>query len=190
MSVQLRVADMKATGGLKRLIALIEEAEKMLSNPHPDQRERVDQMLKEIASAVSPHTPCKKGCSACCYMAVAITSHEAQRISKAYNIPMEKVRGSYDQKALVKRYVACKCPFLEHGVCQIYDARPDACRGFFNLSSFPELCDVITYAGSDVPSVDLSQFWYLASAVAALSGEEAADIREFFPDGLHPVQSL
>lgn len=189
-SVGLHIAGMKRDGGLARLLSVINEAKSMLESPSPDMRPRVEQMMEEVSKAVAPHTPCKKGCSSCCYMAVAITSREAGVISKAYGIPMEKALPVYDQARLVKKYVACKCPFLEHGSCQIYEHRPSACRGFFNLSSFPELCDVITYPGSDVPSVDLTPFWVLTSTVAAMSGESAADIRDFFPEGLHPTQTL
>lgn len=189
-SVKQSILRLKLHGGLSKLVDLLSEAEDMLKEPAPHQRGRLDQMLGTISKVISPITPCKKGCSACCYMAVAITTSEAKRISEAHNIPMEAALPMYDQARLVQKYVACKCPFLEHGSCQIYEHRPDACRGFFNITEYPELCDVINYPGSDVPSVDLTAFWYASSVVAAISGETAADIREFFPEGLHPTQSL
>lgn len=188
-SVNKQLSLMESSGAVGRLLALTKEATSMLDDPSPEMAPRLDTMIKEIATTLAPFTPCKKGCSACCHMAVTVTSREAEIISKTYGIPKAKVVPTLNQEELIQRYMACKCPFLVANVCQIYEHRPSACRGFFNLSGFPELCDVIKYPGSDVPSVNLQVFWLLTSVVAFMSGDFGADIRDYFPEGLSPSGS-
>lgn len=168
----------------------MEEASALSGAPAPSKPSEVDSVARRVFELLASYSPCKKGCSACCHMAVSITSGEAKIIGDAYGITPERPAPVTSQQETVQKYVQCRCPFLEQGVCQIYPHRPLACRGFFNFSDFPELCDVVAYPGSDVPSVDLSPLWMTASVVAFRNGEYPADIRDFFPDGLHTVPSL
>lgn len=144
-------------------------------------------MVAPIMSAISC---CSKGCGHCCKMAVTITSGEAQRIGARIGVVPKNPPPEFDQARVIEKYMGTVCPFLKNNVCSIYEHRPEACRTHFNISAYPIICDVINHPGHDIPSLDVQELWLAESAVAALSGEYPADIRDFFPDGLSSVESL
>lgn len=85
---------------------------------------------------------CRRGCSYCCHLPVEASTAEAARA-------LEYARGRLDEagfQALTRRIVEASaayplsqstppaecppCPFLVAGACQVYPARPLACRGW------------------------------------------------------------
>lgn len=149
-------------------------------------REKNNQLkvvASDIGRMVAPVSACKKGCSHCCKMAVVITSDEAEAIGSAINVtPHKPVQSLKSQEEMAQRFMGVPCPFLENDVCSIYAFRPLPCMTHYNLSSYPEICDVVNHPGHDVPNLDMRQLW-LASAMVNLETSVFADIRSFFPLG-------
>lgn len=100
----------------------------------------VDEYNEEIFShpLVKELSPCRKGCTACCYTQVSVTADEAEVLAtrvlegveinfkllniqmNAENNPDEFYKMDYHQR---------KCVFLdEEGGCKIYSDRPSVCR--------------------------------------------------------------
>lgn len=142
-------------------------------------------IVKRLGEIVGPVTACKKGCSHCCKMAVSISSKEAEKIGMFLGInpyPAKTDIETLDREKLVDQYCGTVCPFLKKNVCTIYEVRPYACRTHFNLSAYPEVCNVIDYPGNAVPNIDFTMIWRAQVAIYGLE-VEYADIREFFPNG-------
>lgn len=157
--------------------------------PAHEKNIRMRAVVNVIHSIVAPHTVCSKGCGHCCKMAVTITSWEAEQIGKAIGVEPKKVPSNFNQERMVKKYMGVPCTFLKKGVCQIYEHRPLACRTHYNLSAYPELCDVVEHPGNDVPNLNFRNIW-MADSMNNVEGSDFNDLREFFPDGLNPVESL
>lgn len=189
-SVETRLQNMRSVGALTKLLKLVSEAEELLNLKAVQPFEKMVSMCDSVGGVVSSSVICKKGCSACCFMAVGISSSEAKAIAKAYDIPM-RFPNPLDVLNIVEKYKQCRCPFLGvDNACSIYPHRPLACRTFFNISDYQEVCDLINYPGSSVPSFDLSPLWNLSTLSAVSRGETFGDLRDFFPDGLETCQSL
>ncbi|WP_446812201.1 YkgJ family cysteine cluster protein (plasmid) [Methylomonas sp. 2BW1-5-20] len=78
--------------------------------------------MDELFSFVHQFTPCKKGCSSCCYYDVSISELEIQYIEGA-----TKIKRSKNPKQS-SSFHGTPCPFLKAGVCSIYEYRPFFCR--------------------------------------------------------------
>lgn len=121
-------------------------------------------MVEEAGHTVQ----CRKGCSACCRQLVPVSPVEAMVLLDAFEalpaeqqervkhrfvevnerIRDEKLEGAL--KAVITdggreglgAYFGLQiaCPFLEEGSCQVYDARPTACRELL-VASDPKYCD-------------------------------------------------
>lgn len=142
-------------------------------------RRVVDIMAKEISVAAV----CKKGCSYCCHIAVTITNWEAEQLAAASGRKVSTPDLKYpDIQQDQIDYGGVACPFLKNNACSVYDARPLACRSYFNVSSYPELCDSVKYPKQEVPQVGTSVIW---NAHASINIDDpkliVADIRAFFP---------
>lgn len=111
----------------------------------------IDELLEaflERARAEGQPVECKKGCAWCCHQEVFAVTHEflylneyvQQKLSPAQqeNI-LEKARkkvGLTLNKSMEEQLqVRAACPFLDSGSCQVYDARPMACRIYLSASA-------------------------------------------------------
>lgn len=84
--------------------------------------------MAEVAEFVAKFTPCKKGCSHCCYYSVSISEVEIEFIEKHTRIKRRKeYLPSSDFHGLA-------CPFLKNGCCSIYESRPFVCRKHVTLT--------------------------------------------------------
>lgn len=167
-------------------------------NPNANLRHFVAGLMPEVRRIANKITPlfgplsaCKNKCSHCCHMAVGIFSGEAESIGKSIGVVPKKlppvIPEEYIQRDVVKRWINVPCPFLEDGLCSIYEHRPLVCRTHFNLSAFPLLCDTRNYLGNDVPNFNFQSLWNVHGFISLLSGETPGDLREFFPKGLGKV---
>lgn len=145
------------------------------------------QVVDELCTTVTPHSACRHGCSHCCNMAVAVSEPEARSIADHLHKGFVRHKGEYDADGDRLKYTGKPCPFLlpendRHrlypGNCLIYEVRPLACRGYFNLSDTPEICDIVNSPGQDVPSIDNTVF---GVAQVLSFGTEYQDIRDWFP---------
>lgn len=148
-------------------------------------------LADEYSETVQPHTPCRKGCSACCYQAVAITEHEARLLEEASGREMKTFRRSFEethraiQRAQREAY-GSPCPFLDEakGECEAYEQRPMVCRAHHSLLDSPAPCSTASspYDAQTVATHGFGEGFAVASCFLFI-GEPVGDIREFFPAG-------
>lgn len=145
-------------------------------------------LVSDVRNVASPYIPCSKGCSACCYQRVLISSTEAELIKQKTGHKVSLVMPGSPVKPVEEFGVQTPCTFLAgNGECSIYEARPYMCRNFVTLDADNLLCqpENIELAALKHPA---------ATGVPMLSGgpldvlyrqivkEDAqADIRTFFP---------
>lgn len=79
-------------------------------------------LMEELSQAISPLTPCKKGCSSCCHYKVSISEIEVAYIEK--NTKHRRLK----TLAPKQDFHGQACPFLRSGSCSIYSSRPFVCR--------------------------------------------------------------
>jgi Fe-S-cluster containining protein len=131
------------------------------------------------ASPEAHRIACTKGCSHCCYIRVSISDVEAVRllqITRARSIDLDVARlakqaASNDEHDwLTLSYEDRRCVFLgTDGTCQVYDARPIACRKYFVIDS-PTYCDTRSNATGHVPIWFDTPTEIVATAVATHYG--------------------
>lgn len=143
---------------------------------------RLWKIAEMMAPAIAGSTGCIKGCSHCCYLAVPVTSIEADLIGKRIGrVPADQGPSSSGQLAPFKASYRTPCTFLRDGMCSIYDNRPLACRIHFNLDIDDLLCR-LGDAPVSVPYLSKSAFIDLELRIA-FDNESltVADVREWFP---------
>ena len=97
--------------------------------------------VDELNSIYQIYSPCKKGCSSCCDIAVAVSDLEViiikeyldkNRIAYHKLDSMKKKQENAGKKDgfLGKEYTGVKCPFLKYNDCSIYSVRPFVCRKY------------------------------------------------------------
>lgn len=114
-----------------------------------------------IATAISrgAQTPCcRKGCHACCYepayairqevehALASVPPEKREALKERTSVWLEKLEagGFTDGEmpdAVAYRKHAIACPFLENGLCSVYDRRPIGCRSFFAIGN-PADCEL------------------------------------------------
>lgn len=145
-------------------------------------------LAAELSEVFAPSTPCKVGCTHCCHIAVAISDLEAEMISKATGVAMNKVTRSAQEAANVRNqmrddFFGTPCPFLKDNQCSIYEHRPISCRMHVTLADSAFFCDTaIAPEDSFVPEINLPTF--LMAQTVVLHRHSFGDIREFFGSNL------
>lgn len=108
-----------------RLAAREDGFEKLIENSKSNPFKKLETLyafMGEMSELVTKFTPCKKGCSYCCYYPVSISDVEIEYIEKHTRI---KRRKEYLPKS---DFHGAPCPFLKNGCCSIYESRPFVCR--------------------------------------------------------------
>jgi Fe-S-cluster containining protein len=142
----------------------------------------LDPLTREVGALAA----CRKGCSHCCNIAVAINQAEAavigRRIGRKPAKPANRAMEGRDEfGASIALGFDKPCPFLKEHQCSIYDVRPLACRSHFNMDIDAELCRV-DLGNNRVPLYKTTDLDVIG--VYAAGGPHkmvVADIREFFP---------
>jgi Fe-S-cluster containining protein len=113
--------------------------------------------VDELNSIYQKYSPCKKGCSLCCDIPVAISDLEAIIIKEYLDknhikyhklSPMgEKQKNAGKNRSIGDKYYGVKCLFLKDDNCSIYSARPFVCRkyiviGVCNMEQKNRIVDV------------------------------------------------
>lgn len=161
------------------LMSLIERAIQTLN------QDLILATASEISEAITPHTVCKDGCSHCCYMAVAITEFEADKIA-AFTGRAKAMKGdalTYMENPGIEKYATVPCTFLIEGKCSIYPVRPLACRLHHNLSPDSSVCEIKLPLESmeATPSLNLMEISFWFANLSLRRNEGFADIRDYFP---------
>jgi Fe-S-cluster containining protein len=94
----------------------------------------IDELIRvtQEDSSFAEKVTCKKGCSYCCNIEVALLEEEFQFLKQWI---------AANPIAEINRNGAC--PFLKDGLCLVYFSRPASCRKYFSLD-VPEKCDTKT----------------------------------------------
>lgn len=177
----------------EKLMPLLEDEPGKIANSSAspvEKNQRLFWLVQEISNYVAPLTPCSKGCSHCCKMAVGITDYEADLIGKHIGVKPREVRiHPAKLKSMVQDYNGVSCPFLKKGVCSIYEVRPLACRTHYNLSAYATICDLNHKPPFTIPNLNFSTLWSAHVEINA-GTYNFGDIRHYFPDGFHTEQEL
>lgn len=156
-----------------------------LTAPPAEKHRYMLTVIRDITEKVGEVSACRKGCSHCCNMAVGISTYEAHLIGKHIGVAPVNHRTDLDGiPGSITGFMNVPCPFLKNNECSVYEVRPVACRTHFNLSEFPDLCDIKNYPGNTVPGPNFTSVW---GAQVRIHGDtsEFGDIRHFFP-GTYP----
>lgn len=138
---------------------------------------------------VEPVSACRRGCSHCCHIPVAISDVEARLIGQASGRAPVRVTGAPTAEEVMEGATlpgtprgddySAPCPFLAAGRCSIYAVRPLACRVQVNLDEDDLLCQLQPGGAVPVPYLDATRL--KASYVMVQPAARWADIRAFFP---------
>jgi len=150
---------------------------------------RLVQIADEISQQIQPHTPCRKGCAACCHIALPISRSIALLLSATSGRKLDEKAGApitpevlYDlREGNIKRYYGKPCPFLDGATqsCSIYEDRPITCRIHHSLADTAAPCD-LKDPGAKIPRVDMQ--WVDQMGATLDFNDRWADIRDFFPE--------
>ena len=138
----------------------------------------------EWTRAFAPRSACRKGCSHCCHIDVAVPREEAQLIAKATGAVLHEPATLSNALEASGRgdYFGTACTFLLAGKCSIYAHRPLACRTLVNLDDDERLCELRPGVEVPVPYADATALQ--GAFVQATHKQDWADLREWFPEGL------
>lgn len=150
-------------------------------------------LLDDIARLHGDDTACRKGCSHCCHIAVAIPHIEADEIAERIGVPRQTVPHTYKFKDFPYGY-SRPCTFLnEKGLCSIYEHRPMACRTHYSLAPDASMCELTEEARNEgVPYLNMGPMQILSMQIAAFYQRgvpSLGEIRELFPTGLAVPES-
>lgn len=162
---------------------------------------RLVEISRNVMDNIEPFTPCRRGCSHCCYMAVSIPRHEAEAIAqytgRTLTTPEDsfpkaeetqqwidraggdagKAAALWAEQRYWSRYTGVPCTFLKDGECSIYNVRPLACRLHHVLEDDNSKCKIGT--SQRTASCDLQEF-DAAMADTFHTPTNWGDIREWF----------
>lgn len=186
-----QAASAKITAAFTPLMPGFVERTAKLAKMDGSRRKRLVEFLNlvsDVREVASPYVPCAKGCSACCYQRVTMSSTEAELIEYRTGHKATRVMPGTPMKPIEAFGAETPCTFLDgNGECSIYEARPYMCRNFVTLDVDSLLCqpENIRLAASKHPA---------ATGVPMLAGgpldalyrqivkaDAQADIRAFFP---------
>jgi Fe-S-cluster containining protein len=140
-----------------------------------------DQMMEYNGDNVA----CKRGCSHCCHIAVAMTPAEAEVIGKRIGREPERDVNLRDNLDDFDFGYHNPCTFLKEGECSIYADRPLACRVQYSLEGDAVPCELHPPESRYVNYLNTTKFDYALLQIVGIEKREAlADIREFFPKGM------
>lgn len=135
-------------------------------------------LTDEVMAHVLPRTPCRGGCSSCCYGAVQLHDIEVAYIEQHTG---RKRRSSPRPAA---NFHGQPCVFLRDGRCSIYEHRPFVCRTHVALTRSARWCHPSRSLERTFPLIRFTGLIDgLGHIVAQTGGGSPRDIRQVFdPD--------
>jgi Fe-S-cluster containining protein len=183
MDVEQKLKRINASGRLHRIVR--ESLPALVESPEQLDRKviKLRKLADSAAEVIAPHTPCAKGCSACCHNPALVSEVEAMLIAQATGAKLAAPQRIFDiagdevaRREYFAPYAGVACTFLRDGACSIYKDRPVVCRVQHSIDSSAAGCD----DGKQPAAVDLTEVFV---AELNMMGRMMiyADIREFFP---------
>ncbi len=151
---------------------------------------RLQALTTEARQPIASCVPCKKGCSACCYIQVELSQAEAELIGEAvHRAPVQFSPGHHTTGNELLGRPDTPCPFLKEDACSIYDVRPIVCRNFVIADIDNLLCsfeNMALAAAKDsravlVPQLQAGPIFAAYRHLNTAKKQPLADIRQFFP---------
>jgi Fe-S-cluster containining protein len=146
-----------------------------------DKLRELRQLTAELEAFASDQVACRKGCSHCCHVPVAVLQGEANLIADEIGVPAQQLTHTRIPSERGYGYHMA-CPFLVQDACSIYAHRPMTCRTHLSLDQDALLCGLLPDMKVPVPLLDMSAMQQLY--VDLFQYEAMGDIRDFFPSGL------
>jgi Fe-S-cluster containining protein len=183
MDVAGKLRRINGDGRLHRIVR--ESLPGLVESPEPLDRKviKLRKLADTAAEVIAPHTPCAKGCSACCHNPALISEVEAMLVAQATGTELANPKRIFDvaagpeaRREYFAPYAGVACTFLRDGACSIYKDRPVVCRVQHSIEASPVGCD----GGRQPASVDLTEM-FLGELHMMGRMMIYADIREFFP---------
>lgn len=149
----------------------------------------IHEVADKLSALVAPHVACKRGCSHCCHIRVAISDAEAHYIGQKIGVkPVAASQAAKKMKDMKAYSYETPCTFLENGECSIYENRPTVCRTHASFDIDAETCNLIDDNGKtrhgQVPVPELLGINdALNTVIRLVANTPMADIRDFFPNG-------
>ncbi len=143
--------------------------------PPLERLKRLYAFMAELYGYVDRHTPCRRGCDACCHYAVSVSELEVLWIE--INSPHKRAY----QLNRIEHPHGTPCPFLKEGQCSIYAVRPFSCRRHVTLDDDARWCAVDVCHEVELPQLNFSEVHAVYERIVAeCQQSEHADIREWF----------
>lgn len=143
--------------------------------PPLERLKRLYAFMEELYRYVDQHTPCRRGCDACCHYPVSVSELEVLWI---------EINSSHKRSQQLKQIEqphGTPCPFLEDGQCSIYAVRPFVCRRHVTLDDDARWCAVDVCHDVELPQLNFSEVLGAYERIVAECQQSAhADIREWF----------
>lgn len=138
-------------------------------------------LAAELAKATKGAVPCKEGCHHCCNMATLVSVQEAKLIAKETGKKLTLPRKYNDFARYQRDFEGIPCPMLKDGKCDIYSARPYACRIHYVMDRDNTLCEIHPGQGIRAPHLNVSDYEIVyVNAFGTPLDMQYADIREYF----------
>ena len=129
--------------------------------------------MDELYGYVQNYTPCRKGCSFCCFIPISITELDVFFIERSLRIPRNEKKLAILPET--------PCPFLVSNSCSIYMYRPFVCRKNVTFDNSPKWCHVKVGANAAMPTAQFNSIdWAYYHLVNASGADKIYDIREIF----------
>jgi hypothetical protein len=139
---------------------------------------KLRRLVDDIAKVAADQAACRKGCTHCCHIPVAMVQSEADLIGKEIGRPARRLKKSTSPESRGFGY-HMPCPFLKDNACSIYEHRPFSCRVQLNLDVDALLCELQPDMTVPVPYLDMTTMQSVYMALTA--GDNLGDLRDFFP---------
>jgi Fe-S-cluster containining protein len=149
--------------------------------PKANRTMRLRFLAGQWSRLVSQESACRRGCSHCCHVSVAVPRSEAELIAKATRTALNRDVVPYEEGLPPDplSHFGEPCTFLVEGKCSIYEHRPVACRALVNMDDVELLCELVP--GAQVPVPYANALRIQGSRFVHAQHEDWADIREWFP---------
>lgn len=131
--------------------------------------------MDKIFDFFQNYTPCKKGCSHCCYYKIDVSELEVAYIEQCTGVKRQPHGG------IMFGTHGMPCPFLRGVECSIYRFRPYACRKHVTVDASDYWCHPSRCNGAFLMLVQSSES--KAAYSMLVDTERLADIRNYFPLG-------